>query len=278
MLSPGDRVRLVASGAAPDQAAALLTAWGLAVDVATHRTPGPGSRAAIRNALHDPATRAVIVVGDDPAAHRIPDGLDLGAVRAHPTTVVGLGGITHPQLALWRECGRPAVFGAVDEDLHRALMTPDPVTLSRRPGEYTAPVHVPGSATGTLLGGTLTALRDRVGAGLPDLTGAILLLTDRRTIGLGQVDRQLTHLRRAGVLAGVRGVALGRFTGFDGYADRGWTLLDVLRDQLTPLGVPVLGGLPVGDGPGAVRLGTAATLDADTGTLTSWRFQAPLLP
>ena len=66
------------------------------------------------------------------------------------------------------------------------------------------------------------------------------------------------------------GVALGRFTGFEGYEDRGWTLLDVLHDHLAPLGVPVLGGLAIGHGGDqwTVPLGTRAVVDADAGTLT----------
>ena len=125
----------------------------------------------------------------------------------------------------------------------------------------------PGRAEGLLLGGDLAAIRSMIGAGLPDLTGAILLLTGERTLGLGQVDRQLTHLRRAGILTRVRGVALGHFQGFDGYADRGWTLTDVLADHLRGLPVPVLAGLPVGPGHPAVPLGTTAVLDADERTL-----------
>ncbi|MFF4287625.1 hypothetical protein ACFY0R_20325 [Streptomyces sp. NPDC001633] len=70
--------------------------------------------------------------------------------------------------------------------------------------------------------------------------------------GLGEVDRALTQLTRGGALEGLRGVALGQFIGFDRCAADpllgGWGIVDVLRDRLTRLGVPVLGGLPVGHG------------------------------
>jgi muramoyltetrapeptide carboxypeptidase len=113
-------------------------------------------------------------------------------------------------------------------------------------------------------------MRAMVGAGLPDLAGAIVVLDDVRILGLGQVDRQLTHLRNAGAFDGIRGVAVGRFTGFETLVDRNWTVLNVLRDQLSSLGVPVLGGLPLGPGPGAVPiwLGRNAVLDTEAGTLT----------
>lgn len=78
----------------------------------------------------------------------------------------------------------------------------------------------------------------------------------------------LTQLRRAGALDGLAGVAVGQFTDCaDGWAV---TVADVLAERLGDLGVPVLGGLPVGHGVGqlTVPVGTEATLDATAGTLT----------
>ncbi|MEV0135770.1 hypothetical protein AB0H83_45925 [Dactylosporangium sp. NPDC050688] len=67
-------------------------------------------------------------------------------------------------------------------------------------------------------------------------------------------------------------MAVGQYTSCGGtITDAGdWTVIDVLRDRLGRLGVPILGGLPIGHGahPVAVPVGTPATLDADAGTLT----------
>ena len=66
-------------------------------------------------------------------------------------------------------------------------------------------------------------------------------------------------------------MAVGQYTDCDaGPEDQGeWTVIDVLRDRLGRLGVPILGGLPIGHGQDAVAVpvGTMATLDADDGTL-----------
>ena len=122
--------------------------------------------------------------------------------------------------------------------------------------------------TGTLLGGNLCLLSASMGThDLPDLDGAILLLEE-----VGEppykIDRMLTQLRRSGVLRGLAGVAVGQFTDC---AD-GWevTVADVLTERLGDLGVPVLGGLPIGHGKDqlAVPVGVPATLDADALTLT----------
>jgi muramoyltetrapeptide carboxypeptidase len=50
----------------------------------------------------------------------------------------------------------------------------------------------------------------------------------------------------------------------------GWGIAHVLQDRLSRLGVPVLGGLPIGHGPHppTIPLGTRATIDTAAATLT----------
>jgi muramoyltetrapeptide carboxypeptidase len=148
-------------------------------------------------------------------------------------------------------------------------MTTEPVVIKADPAEPTIAVRVDGPpVTGTLLGGNLCLIASSVGTpDLPDLTGAILLLEDVAEPPY-KIDRMLTHLRRAGVLHGLAGVALGQFTDC---AD-GWpvTLVEVLGERLGDLGVPILGGLPIGHGQDqlSVPVGVPATLDTGAGTLT----------
>ena len=156
-------------------------------------------------------------------------------------------------------------------------MTAEPLTVPRDPVAYSAVLDVPGRATGPLLGGNLRSFSGSIGTALPNMSGAILFFEDFRTIGLGHVDRQLTQLIDSGSLDGIVGVALGLVTGFEDYTDRGVDVLDVWRDRLRALGVPVLGGLPLGHGgvgadggpdQFAVTIGPVATLDTEAGTLT----------
>jgi muramoyltetrapeptide carboxypeptidase len=64
-----------------------------------------------------------------------------------------------------------------------------------------------------------------------------------------KVDRMLSQLLRAGCLAGVRGIALGQFLNCAPPPGSSYTLTQVLRERLEPLGVPILADLPVGHGP-----------------------------
>ena len=206
--------------------------------------------AQLNEALRDATVRAIAFDGD----HRVLDGLDLDAVRADPKPIVGTGGATFVHMELWRTCGLVGYHG--DGEI--------------RPGPFqlTGETRVSGRVEGVLLGGSLGPLRAMVGAGLPCLEGAILLLTGERTQGLGQVDRQLTHLIRSGALKGVRGIAVGHFAGFDGLVDREWSLNDVLTDHLHTLDVPVLVNLPIGPGRPPVPIGFPAVLNATTAVLS----------
>jgi muramoyltetrapeptide carboxypeptidase len=65
-------------------------------------------------------------------------------------------------------------------------------------------------------------------------------------------------------------VAVGQFIRCGEERPGKWSVVDVLEDRLSALGVPVLGGLPIGHGqhPLTVPLGTMARLDTAAGSLT----------
>jgi len=73
----------------------------------------------------------------------------------------------------------------------------------------------------------------------------------------GEIDRRLTMLRKAGHFDGLAGIAVGQFAGFK------FNVVELLRDHLDRLGVPILGGLPLGHGdePLSVPIGAMATFD-----------------
>jgi len=296
-LRVGDLVMLVSpSGPTKPERVArgteLLTHWGLRVAVAPHAYASTGYLAGtdderladLNLALRDPQVRGVVCTRGGYGVQRIVDGVDLAAVAADPKVVVGFSDITALQLALWRGARLATVHGPgaawldertgpeAAESLRRAVMTTDPVVIAARRDEETSPVRLAGqtsgAARGTLIGGNLCLLSASVGtADMPDPRGAILLVEE-----VGEppykVDRMLLHLRRAGVLAGLVGVAVGQFT--DCADEWSTTIVDVLREHLGALGVPVLGGLPVGHGRDqlSIPLGALATLDVAAGTLT----------
>lgn len=294
-LRPGDQVMLVSpSGPTrPERVARgvdLLTQWGLRAVTAPNAYARRGYLAGddeqrladLNLALRDPDTRGVICTRGGYGTQRIVDGIDVAAVRADPKVVVGFSDITALQLSLWQRAGLASVHGPgaawLDartgeesaQSLRRALMTTDPIVMTARPDEETFPVRVPHSpGTGVLLGGNLCLLTSTVGTpDMPDLAGCVLLLEE-----VGEppykVDRMLLHLRRAGVLTELAGVAVGQFT--ECSDDWPVSIVDVLLEHLRPLGVPVLGGLPIGHGRDqlTVPVGVPVTIDPAAGTLTA---------
>lgn len=288
-LRPGDRVRLVSPASAPDDPGALdeltstLNGWGLRVEVGEHALDRRGYMAGrdedrvadLNAAYHDPGVRAVITTRGGAGTYRLLDRLDYDALRADPKPLVGFSDIMYLHLAIWAQCRVPGIHGCLAGDqairtTRQLLTTTEPIVLHRNPRLMSVAAETAGRARGFVMGGWLSALAGMVGAGLPDLAGAIVLLETQRTIGLGQIDRHITQLTRSGALDNIHAIALGRFPGFEDYTDRGWNLVDVLRDRFTPLGVPILGGLELGHDPDphAVALGTTAELDTASGTLT----------
>ena len=236
----------------------------------------------LNEAFRDPEVRAIVATRGGAGAYRIADQIDFAAVRADPKLLVGFSDITYLHLSLLRHCQLGGIHGCLVGDMAKAavrqlLTTTDPIVLRRVPGAVSAAADVPGTVRGRLIGGNLASLATSVGVRMPSMSGAILFVEDQRAVGLGTIDRQLTQLISSGALDGIVGVALGSFEGFRDYADRGWTLADVLADRLGHLGVPVLGGLFAGHdlvGSGgtpdqtALPLGSLATLDTTDGTLT----------
>jgi muramoyltetrapeptide carboxypeptidase len=128
-------------------------------------------------------------------------------------------------------------------------------------------VFVPGDAAGILMGGNLTQLAASLGTPFafapPD--GCILFLED-----VGErpyrVDRLLTQLRLAGVLARARALVFGEMLGCD-EADGGLRARDVIRTWVAGFPGPVVFGLPAGHTAGpalTLPLGVRARVRAAT--------------
>lgn len=292
-LKSGDTVRLVSPASTPTREAVetlknLLESMGLNVEVGKHILDEYGYLAGkdadrladLNDAFRDPNVKAVIATRGGKGAYRIADGLDFDAIRNNPKLLVGFSEITMLHLAIWKHCHLPGIHGAAwDESFDKesaksfkqAIFEAEPATLRAQDDEPTSTLTTSGKAKGILLGGNQDMIATAAGWMLPSFEGAILLLedVDKR---LGFIDRQLTMLQNAGHLHGIVGVAVGQYFKCSGDATtRGsWTAVDVLRDRLARLGVPILGGLPLGHGahPRVVPLGTMAELDTQAQTLT----------
>ena len=273
-----------------ERSAHMLRGFGLNVEIASHALDvhrymaGTDEHrlADLNDALRDPHVRAIFATRGGKGAYRIADGMDFAAAQADPKILLGFSEITILHMAVLKHAGVAAIHGApwdaetfgsaTAASFRQAVFTTDPVTIRTIASsiEPTAALTTSGTATGRLIGGNQDSIATAAGWALPSFDGAILLL-ESVNMRLGHIDRQLTMLRNGGHLQGIVGVAVGQYTncGPEAFEPPEWSVIEVLRDRLCSLGVPVLGGLPIGHGesPFAVPIGTLATLDADAGVL-----------
>ena len=215
--------------------------------------------------------------------------LDLDVIAANPKPFVGFSDITVLHLAIRNATGLVTFYGPgfsgvaapksgdfTRDRLHRAVTVPTPLgEVPARPDDpYTGAIGS-GRVTAPLVGGCLWLLVDSLAAPWEvDLDGAILFFEDLHTPPW-QVDSELTHLRNAGKLDRIVGVAIGEmFQCEEGrFPDpllRSRSMEDVFERHFEPMGIPVVFNLPLGHGKhlATIPLGVMATIDADVRTLT----------
>jgi muramoyltetrapeptide carboxypeptidase len=127
-----------------------------------------------------------------------------------------------------------------------------------------------GQTTGVLLPANLTVATHLLGTAIqPDLTGCILAFEDVSEAPY-RIDRMLTQWRMMGAFRGVKGIITGRFSQCEPTPNiPSLTVVEVLRDRLGDLGIPIISDLPFGhEGVNAaLPVGTQVELEGDQGTV-----------
>ena len=126
----------------------------------------------------------------------------------------------------------------------------------------------------TLWGGNLAVLCSLVGTPyLPEVKGGVLFLEDIAEHPY-RVERMLTQLLHAGILAKQKAVVLGQFTGYQlSPHDKGFKLASVVDWLQSQIKAPVLTNLPFGHVPTKVLLPVGAKVDVvcqDRDSLIVW--------
>jgi muramoyltetrapeptide carboxypeptidase len=222
---------------------------------------------ALQQAWLDPRVDALFYVGAGWGSARV---LEAGfTVPASPRWCVGFSDCSALLLAQWaagRVGGVHGWFGGDATAWKRlvALLQHQPV-----PSLQGTPVQG-GTVRGPLVVSNLTIATSLIGTPwLPPLQGAILVLEDTGEAPY-RIDRQLTQWRSSGLLDGLAGIGLGRFSwAEDDVLPGDFSMEEILMERLAPLGVPLVRDLPVGHGrPNlALPLGRLAELDGRSGQL-----------
>ncbi|WP_037312372.1 S66 peptidase family protein [Amycolatopsis orientalis] len=284
---PGDTIALVApAGPVPadlvEKALPVLRGWGVEVGVGECvraaldgylSAPDEARAAEFTRAWLDPRVTCVLAARGGYGSQRMLDLVDWAALRtAGPKMFAGSSDVTALHRAVNVHLGLETLFSpmpattlfdaAAAEHLRLSLFEPDGVRTIASP---TASPLVPGTATGTLVGGNLALLAS--GLGTPEAGSAhdaIVLLEDVTEYPY-RIDRMLTQLLRSGWFDGVRGIVLGSWEGCGAPGP----IRHLMLDRLGPLGVPTVWDFGFGHVPASptIPLGARATLDADRGIL-----------
>jgi muramoyltetrapeptide carboxypeptidase len=300
-LRPGDRVALVKpAGFVADEfdlqlTLEAITAMGLVPVPAPHWKDRFGylagtdrDRAADLNAAFaDKSISAILAVRGGWGSARILPLLDWKTIRANPKLLVGFSDITALHLAFQARGGFPTIHGPnagsswtrYSWNAFRELVFDGKLPLYRNlPGDDDRLVQRKGrtrtiragKAQGPLLGGNLTVMAHLVGTPwLPSFDGAILFIEDVDEAEY-RIDRMLTQLGQAGILRRLAGIVFGQCTNCRAEGgSSGFTLGDVLRQHLEPLGIPAYSGAMFGhvDDQFSLPVGCRAEIDADAGTI-----------
>jgi muramoyltetrapeptide carboxypeptidase len=200
-------------------------------------------------ALRDPVARAVVAARGGYGATRISHLADFSSLARHPKWCVGFSDVTALHLEALRagvaslHAPNLAALGRGDAEAREDWLSAleQPLALRVFTGLRTL---VPGRARGVLAGGNLTLLFCSAASRRLRLPDGCLLFFEEVSEAPYRIDRMLTSLLISGHLDRVAGFCIGDLTG-EGSTD---TTLEVVRERLSPLGVPILAGLPIGHG------------------------------
>lgn len=228
----------------------------------------------LRSALKDEQADAIWVARGGYGATRLVDQINPAQVTEANKWLIGFSDVTALH-ALWARAGVQSIHGAnittladwgaeARRELYQSLCEPteQSFTGSLAIGES--------NVQGQLVGGNLAVLTAMLGTGqLPDFSKSVVLLED-----IGErpykLDRMLTQHRQANTFKGVAGFLIGQLSGCEPGEAEDYKAADVIVENLSHLGVPILTGLPLGhDGNSrAVLFGATALIDAAEATLT----------
>ena len=311
-LAPGDTVMLVAPANATFESVDLqiakdsLGALGFKVKVGSHLLDRHGYLAGddkaraddINRAFADTSIAAVVAIRGGWGSARVLPYLDFDVIRRNPKVILGFSDITALLLSIVAKTGLITFHGplglgqwdAYSLDYYkRVLLNGEQVTYTNKKDlsprnalvqvDYRTQTIASGKARGRLLGGNLTVLTTILGSPyLPDWDGCIFFCEDVHE-DLYRIDRMLTQLKLAGVLAKIKGFVFGGCfqcnAGDNNYA--ALTLEEIFADHIAPLGVPAWSGAMIGHAQPQWTIPEGAQVEIDAAAGTVQLLEAPVI-
>jgi muramoyltetrapeptide carboxypeptidase len=263
-----------------NDAVKLLESWGLnvvlgeTVFASFHQYAGTDELRTkdLQQFLDDNSLKAIFAARGGYGTIRIIDDLNFSGFEKNPKWIVGFSDITVLHSHLYAHYKSQSIHGQMP------LSIPDATKYSLETlrkalfGEHleytyeSMALNKPGTAEGILAGGNLSILLALSGSVSEiDFKDKILFIED---VGeyLYSIDRMMWNLKRAGKLAGLKGLITGGFTGLkDNEIPFGKTAEEIIYEHVKDYDYPVCFNFPAGHIPDnyALVFGKTATLKVE---------------
>ncbi len=239
-------------------------------------------------AFADKTIDAVWCVRGGYGTTRFLDKVDYNLIKKNPKIFIGYSDITALHTSIYQNCNLVTFHGPVaastfsdyaKKHVINTLMNPStpykielsPDNIAKENLEFKTEVITKGKAKGKLIGGNLSLLTAIAGTpyGLRETKGKLLFIED-----VGErpyrLDRMFVQLKQSIDLKQLAGIALGVFTDCNPPDDKSQTVIDVVKDHLGNLKIPVIYGLSFGHirDQFTLPMGIEAELDTENKTMT----------
>ncbi len=238
----------------------------------------------------DKSVKGIVCARGGYGCSRILPLLDYDAIRANPKVLIGYSDITALLYGIYQKSGLITFHGPVGtstfndysvNNFKKVLMNPERSSLFKNSisGEdenvYGVTTIVKGKGKGRLVGGNLSIVVSLIGTKYDvDYSNKIIFIEE-----IGEepyrVDRMLTQMIQAGKFRNASGIMMGIFSKCEVKKEsdltaKSFTLMEVLKDRLSSLNIPVVYGMSFGHVKDkfTIPFGAFAELDADKQTFT----------
>ncbi|MBK7499373.1 MAG: LD-carboxypeptidase [Ignavibacteriales bacterium] len=238
----------------------------------------------------DKSVKGIICARGGYGCARILPMLDYDVIRSNPKVLVGYSDVTALLYGIYQKSGLISFHGPVGtstfndysvNNFNKVLINPERTNLfhNSTSGDdeniYGITSIVKGKGKGRLVGGNLAIMVSLIGTEFDvDYSNKIIFIEE-----IGEepyrVDRMLTQMIQSGKFIHAAGVMMGIFRNCEGKQkdpsfSKTFTLMEVLKDRLSSLKIPVVYGMSFGHVKDkfTIPFGSFAELDADKQTFT----------
>ena len=263
-LKPGDKIAIVSpAGIVPPeqviQSVEVLNGQGWEAYISEHALGESGSYSGtatdryndLVQALTDPTVRAIICSRGGYGAVHILDKLDRLPLENDPKWIVGFSDISALH-ALMLKKGIPSIHASMTQTIARGPEDEDNIALfAILRGEK--PVYKfkssrydrPGIASGRLVGGNLAVIADLINTPYDIFSPDTILFIEDVEEPIYKIERILYQLKLSGVLAELKGLLVGQFTGYKPDANYE-KMEEMIYKMVAPYHYPVAMDVPFG--------------------------------